>query len=47
MLNQLFPNVEWDLMYEATIQTLYMTVISVVATFILGIILGNHFVFNK
>lgn len=40
MLEQLLPNVDWDMMIEATIVTLYMTAISVVATFILGIILG-------
>lgn len=40
MLEQLLPNVEWDLMLKATLDTLYMTVISVVATFIFGIILG-------
>lgn len=40
MIEQLLPNVDWDMMIEATIETLYMTAISVVATFILGIILG-------
>src|SRR6476660_10524493 len=40
MLKQLLPNVQWDLMVEATKQTLYMTAISVVMTFFLGIILG-------
>ena len=40
MLENIFPNVEWDKMIEATIETLYMTAISVVATFFLGIILG-------
>ncbi|TLS38808.1 methionine ABC transporter permease [Pseudalkalibacillus caeni] len=40
MLEQWFPNVDWEKMWEATVQTLYMTAISVVATFILGIILG-------
>jgi D-methionine transport system permease protein len=37
---ELFPNVRWDRMWEATGETLYMSAISVVATFILGAILG-------
>lgn len=40
MINELFPNVKWDKMWEATVETLYMTGISVVATFFIGIILG-------
>ncbi|WP_257349529.1 methionine ABC transporter permease [Pseudalkalibacillus decolorationis] len=40
MLTNLFPNVDWADMWEATVETLYMTVISVGATFLLGIILG-------
>ncbi|KAB2332879.1 methionine ABC transporter permease [Bacillus mesophilum] len=40
MLNSLIPNVQWDKMWEATLETLYMTAISVFATFVLGIILG-------
>ncbi|MBS4190660.1 ABC transporter permease [Bacillus sp. FJAT-49705] len=40
MLNSWFPNVSWEKMWEATIETLYMTSISVIATFFLGIILG-------
>ncbi|PAE25583.1 MULTISPECIES: methionine ABC transporter permease [Bacillaceae] len=40
MLNEWFPNVKWDSMWEATVETLYMTTISVIATFILGAILG-------
>ncbi|CAM3474652.1 methionine ABC transporter permease [Cytobacillus oceanisediminis] len=40
MLNEWFPNVKWDSMWEATMETLYMTAISVIATFILGAILG-------
>jgi len=40
MINELFQNVKWDKMWEATVETLYMTGISVVATFIIGIILG-------
>lgn len=40
MLNEWFPNVKWEKMWEATVETLYMTSISVIATFIIGIILG-------
>lgn len=40
MLEQWFPNVDWEKMWEATNETLYMTGVSVVATFILGILLG-------
>lgn len=40
MLEELIPNVKWDMMWEATEETLYMTAVSVFATFILGIILG-------
>ncbi|ASV68422.1 methionine ABC transporter permease [Cytobacillus sp. FSL W7-1323] len=40
MLNEWLPNVDWERMWEATKETLYMTSISVIATFILGIILG-------
>ena len=40
MINQWFPNVDWEKMWEATRETLYMTGISTLATFILGIILG-------
>ncbi|CEG28446.1 methionine ABC transporter permease [Bacillus sp. B-jedd] len=40
MTEKFFPNVVWENMWEATIQTLYMTGISVAITFILGIILG-------
>lgn len=40
MFNTLFPNVDWPKMWEATQETLYMTAISVVFTFIFGILLG-------
>ncbi|WP_377887877.1 methionine ABC transporter permease [Alkalihalobacillus sp. R86527] len=40
MLSSLFPNVRWEDMWEASLQTIYMTAISVFATFILGIVLG-------
>lgn len=39
-MNNLFPNVVWSDMWDATIQTLYMAGISVLFTFILGILLG-------
>ncbi|MDQ0198884.1 methionine ABC transporter permease [Neobacillus ginsengisoli] len=37
---QYFKDIDWQAMWDATVQTLYMTGISVVATFILGIVLG-------
>ncbi|MGJ7911338.1 methionine ABC transporter permease [Neobacillus sp. LXY-1] len=40
MLDTWFYNVDWDSIWVATEETLYMTAISVVFTFILGIILG-------
>lgn len=40
MFETLLPNVNWDKMWEATVETLYMTGISVVVTFILGLLLG-------
>lgn len=40
MLEKLFPNVILDDFIQATNETLYMTAISVVATFVLGILLG-------
>lgn len=40
MIEELLPNVDWEVMIEATYETLYMTGISIVATFILGIVLG-------
>ncbi len=40
MIEKYFPNVEWDMMWEATSETLYMTGMSVVAIFIFGILLG-------
>ncbi|MDF1999406.1 methionine ABC transporter permease [Peribacillus frigoritolerans] len=40
MLEELLPNVDWEDIIEATEETLYMTSISVVATFFIGIILG-------
>ncbi|WP_442596000.1 methionine ABC transporter permease [Neobacillus sp. D3-1R] len=40
MVEKFFPNVNWERMWQATYETLYMTGISVLATFVLGIILG-------
>lgn len=40
MLNEFLPNVKWDKMWEATMETLYMTGISMLATFIFGTIIG-------
>lgn len=40
MLKTYFPNVDWNLMWEATTQTLYMTAVSVGITLVLGLILG-------
>ncbi|MCP3740568.1 methionine ABC transporter permease [Rossellomorea sp. BNER] len=40
MLENIFPNVDWEKMWEATVETMYMTGMAVVITFILGIILG-------
>ncbi|MGG4169574.1 methionine ABC transporter permease [Rossellomorea vietnamensis] len=40
MIENLFPNVDWGKMWEATIETLYMTGMSVLITFIVGMILG-------
>ncbi|KGR91637.1 methionine ABC transporter permease [Ureibacillus massiliensis 4400831 = CIP 108448 = CCUG 49529] len=40
MINQLFPNVDWEDMWQATYDTIYMTTVSTIATFILGLIIG-------
>lgn len=40
MLTNLFPNVDVEKLWEATLETLYMTAMSVVITFILGTLLG-------
>lgn len=39
-MSNIFPNVVWQDMWDATVQTLYMSAISVIATFILGVLLG-------
>ncbi|MDF2557062.1 MAG: methionine transporter permease [Bacillales bacterium] len=40
MLKAYFPNVDWNIMWEATQQTLFMSSISVGITLVLGLILG-------
>ncbi|RNF39314.1 methionine ABC transporter permease [Planococcus salinus] len=40
MLESLFPNVDWDSMWEATVETLYMTAMSTLFTFVIGLVLG-------
>lgn len=40
MINNLFPNVDWPVMWEATIETLYMTAVSTILTAIIGLVLG-------
>lgn len=40
MVEQLFPNVNWDKMWQAAYETIYMTTISTVITFILGLAIG-------
>ncbi|OIU66946.1 methionine ABC transporter permease [Rossellomorea aquimaris] len=40
MIETVFPNVDWEKLWEATLETLYMTGVSVLITFVLGIILG-------
>ncbi|MBQ1770290.1 MAG: ABC transporter permease [Turicibacter sp.] len=40
MFLSLFPNVRFDKIFEATIETLYMTTISAVFVFLLGLIIG-------
>lgn len=40
MNNQYFQNIDWQVMWDATSETLYMTGISVLSTFFLGILLG-------
>lgn len=40
MLEKYFPNVDWDVMWQATNETLFMTGISVIAVFIFGVLLG-------
>jgi len=40
MILSVLPNVRWDKMYDATIETIYMTLIASICVFILGLIIG-------
>ncbi|AFJ45903.1 methionine ABC transporter permease [Shimwellia blattae] len=40
MADSLFPHLKWDALWAATQETLYMTALSGLATFVLGIVLG-------
>lgn len=40
MIETLLPNVDWDKMWEATLETLYMTVMATAFTFAIGLALG-------
>lgn len=40
MIESLFPNVDWPDMWEATLETLYMTAMSTIFTFAIGLVLG-------
>ncbi|MFY7113231.1 methionine ABC transporter permease [Enterobacter cloacae complex sp. SHL020] len=40
MAEELFPHLKWDQLWAATQETLYMTALSGVATFVLGLVLG-------
>lgn len=40
MAENLFPHLKWDQLWAATLETLYMTALSGIATFVLGIALG-------
>lgn len=40
MQNNMLENVDWEKMWDATIETLYMTVLSTAFTFIIGLALG-------
>lgn len=41
MIESLFPNVDWNDMWEATLETLYMTAVSTFFTFTIGLVLGT------
>ena len=43
MLNQWFPNVNWEKMWEATVETLYMTAISLLRLLFLGLFLDYYY----
>ncbi|KXH79249.1 methionine ABC transporter permease [Sporosarcina sp. HYO08] len=40
MIESFFPNVDWTKMWEATVETLYMTAASTLFTFVIGLALG-------
>ncbi|OLO28536.1 methionine ABC transporter permease [Alkalihalophilus pseudofirmus] len=40
MFNEWFGKMKWDKLWEATVETIYMTSISVAATFVIGLVLG-------
>ncbi len=40
MIDNFFPNVDWAKMWEATLETIYMTAISTLLTFVIGLALG-------
>lgn len=40
MAEELFPHLKWEQLLAATRETLYMTVLSGAATFVLGVALG-------
>lgn len=40
MIENLFPNVDWPKMWNATLETVYMTAVSTLLTFIMGLALG-------
>ncbi|MET3576370.1 methionine ABC transporter permease [Bhargavaea ullalensis] len=40
MIDQWFPNVDWEKMWGATVETLYMTAVSTFFTFLIGLALG-------
>jgi len=40
MMDKVLPNVNWEKVWDSTVETLYMTGVSVAATLLLGIILG-------
>lgn len=40
MIEQWFPNVDWAKMWDATVETLYMTAVSTFFTFLIGLLLG-------
>lgn len=40
MILSLLPNVRWDKMYDATVETIYMTFIASICVFFLGLIIG-------